>query len=111
MKRDTLSEPEEDEEMMLKRYCWLNPDLKKMVRLTVNSRYLVEGDRKEGVMKKFNTTAVCIPSKHYMVDLSDRVAEIKKKVDAGEYFTINYILQHSSNTMSMLISNHLSLQI
>ena len=37
-------------------------------------------------MKKFNTTAVCIPSKHYMVDLSDRVAEIKKMVDAGEYF-------------------------
>ena len=25
-------------------------------------------------MKKFNTTAVCIPSKHYMVDLSERVA-------------------------------------
>lgn len=34
-------------------------------------------------MKEFNTTAVCIPSKHYMVDLSERVAEIKKLVDAG----------------------------
>ena len=29
-------------------------------------------------MKQFNTTAVCIPSKHYMVDLSGRVREIKK---------------------------------
>ncbi len=24
-------------------------------------------------MKEFNTTAVCIPSKHYMVDLSGRM--------------------------------------
>ena len=29
-------------------------------------------------MKQFNTTAVCIPSKHYMVDLSGRVREIKQ---------------------------------
>ena len=37
-------------------------------------------------MKQFNTTAVCVPSKHYMVDLSERVKEIKKLVDAGKYF-------------------------
>lgn len=30
--------------------------------------------------KKFNTTAVCVPDKHYMVDLSERVKEIKKLV-------------------------------
>ena len=40
-------------------------------------------------MKVFNTTAVCIPEKHYMVDLSERVKEIKKLVDDGKYFTIN----------------------
>ena len=49
-------------------------------------------------MKKFNTTGVCIPSKHYMVDLSDRVAEIKKMVDAGEYFTINRARQYGKTT-------------
>ena len=49
-------------------------------------------------MKKFNTTAVCIPSKHYMVDLSDRVAEIRKMVDAGEYFTINRARQYGKTT-------------
>ena len=38
-------------------------------------------------MKEFNTTAVCIPSKHYMVDLSERVAEIKKLVDAALYLS------------------------
>ena len=49
-------------------------------------------------MKKFNTSAVCIPSKHYMVDLSERVAEIKKMVDAGEYFTINRARQYGKTT-------------
>ena len=37
-------------------------------------------------MKEFNTTAVCIPAKHYMVDISERVKAIKKMVDAGKYF-------------------------
>ena len=49
-------------------------------------------------VKKFNTTAVCIPSKHYMVDLSDRVKEIRKMVDAGEYFTINRARQYGKTT-------------
>ncbi len=49
-------------------------------------------------MKKFNTTALCIPSKHYMVDLSERVKEIKKLVDAGEYFTINRARQYGKTT-------------
>lgn len=49
-------------------------------------------------MKKFNTAAVCIPSKHYMVDLTDRVREIKKMVDAGEYLTINRARQYGKTT-------------
>ena len=49
-------------------------------------------------MRKFNTTAVCIPSKHYMVDLSERVAQIKKMVDAGEYFAINRARQYGKTT-------------
>ena len=49
-------------------------------------------------MKEFNTTAVCIPSKHYMVDLSERVKEIKKMVDAGKYFTINRARQYGKTT-------------
>ena len=49
-------------------------------------------------MKRFNTTAVCIPSKHYMVDLSERVKEIKKLVDAGKYFTINRARQYGKTT-------------
>ena len=49
-------------------------------------------------MKVFNTTAVCIPDKHYMVDLSERVKEIKKLVDAGKYFTINRARQYGKTT-------------
>lgn len=49
-------------------------------------------------MKVFNTTAVCIPSKHYMVDISENVSEIKKMVDAGKYFTINRARQYGKTT-------------
>ena len=49
-------------------------------------------------MKTFNTTAICIPSKHYMVDISERVAQIKKMVDAGKYFTINRARQYGKTT-------------
>ncbi|MBR1642133.1 MAG: AAA-like domain-containing protein, partial [Butyrivibrio sp.] len=49
-------------------------------------------------MKVFNTTAVCIPEKHYMVDLSERVKEIKELVDAGKYFTINRARQYGKTT-------------
>ena len=49
-------------------------------------------------MKEFNTTAVCIPSKHYMVDISEKVREIKKLVDAGRYFTINRARQYGKTT-------------
>ena len=49
-------------------------------------------------MKVFNTTAVCIPSKHYMVDLSKRIREIRKLVDTGKYFTINRARQYGKTT-------------
>ena len=49
-------------------------------------------------MKEFNTTAVCIPEKHYMVDLTERVKEIRKMVDAGKYFTINRARQYGKTT-------------
>ena len=49
-------------------------------------------------MKRFNTTAICIPSMHYMVDLSERVNEIRKMVEAGEYFTINRARQYGKTT-------------
>ena len=49
-------------------------------------------------MKVFNTAGVCIPARHYMVDLSERVQEIKKLVDGGKYFTINRARQYGKTT-------------
>jgi len=60
-------------------------------------------------MKKFNTTAVCIPSKHYMVDLSERVREIKRLVDDGKYFTINRARQYGKTTTITALTEYLKL--
>ena len=49
-------------------------------------------------MKVFNSTAVCVASEHYMVDLTERVKEIKKLVDAKKYFTINRARQYGKIT-------------
>ena len=55
-------------------------------------------------MKTFNTTAVCIPSKHYMVDITERVKEIKVLVDDGKYFTINRARQYGKTTTLAALS-------
>ena len=49
-------------------------------------------------MRVFNTTAICIPSKHYMVNISERVNEIRRFVDEGKYFTINRARQYGKTT-------------
>lgn len=49
-------------------------------------------------MKTFNTTAVCIPDKHYMVDISEMIEKIKELVNAGKYFTINRARQYGKTT-------------
>ena len=59
-------------------------------------------------MKSFNTTAVCIPSKHYMVDLSDRVKAIRRLVDEGKYFAINRARQYGKTTTLNLLRDYLA---
>ncbi len=49
--------------------------------------------------KRFNITGLCLPDRHYMVDISDRVAQIKKMVDDNEYFCINRGRQYGKTTM------------
>ena len=39
--------------------------------------------------KRFNSTGVCVSRKHYMVDISDKLEQIKKLIDNEFYFTIN----------------------
>ena len=59
-------------------------------------------------MKRFNTTGVCIPSKHYMVDLSERIQEIRKMVDDGKYFVINRARQYGKTTTLNLLGKALT---
>ena len=59
-------------------------------------------------MKRFNTAAVCLPSRHYMADVSGTVAEIKNMVDAGEYFAINRARQYGKTTTLIALKKALA---
>lgn len=49
-------------------------------------------------MKEFNITGVCVPGKHYMVDISNKLEQITALVDKGKYFTINRGRQYGKTT-------------
>jgi len=49
-------------------------------------------------MKKFNVTGTCIPEKHYMVDITNKLMQIKEMVDDEAYFTINRGRQYGKTT-------------
>ena len=57
--------------------------------------------------KEFNLTGLCIPEKHYMVDMSDRITQIIELVDRGKYFTINRPRQYGKTTTLYLLSKEL----
>ncbi len=52
----------------------------------------------EDMAKYFNTVAVCRPNQHYMVDISDKLEQIGRMIDAGWYFTINRARQYGKTT-------------
>ncbi|SDL04957.1 AAA-like domain-containing protein [Halanaerobium congolense] len=58
-------------------------------------------------MKEFNTTGVCIPEKHYMADVSKKIAAIEKMVEEGKYFTINKPRQFGKTTIIHLLKKRL----
>lgn len=71
------------------------------VRGIIKSRYIrAEAGKMEVICvpKVYNTTAVCIPKEHYMVNLDERLKKIKVFVDAGKYFTINRARQYGKTT-------------
>ena len=55
----------------------------------------------------FNTTGVCIPEKHYMVNINGRLQQIKVLVDEGKYFTIKELISVDTlKTMQLLGFNY-----
>ena len=49
-------------------------------------------------MRRFNVTGICVPDKHYMVDISEKIEQIFKLVENEDYFTINRGRQFGKTT-------------
>ncbi|WP_434296134.1 AAA family ATPase [Clostridium sporogenes] len=58
--------------------------------------------------KKFNVTGTCIPEKHYMVDISNKLDSILELVDNEEYFIINRPRQYGKTTTLYMLERHLN---
>lgn len=58
--------------------------------------------------KRFNTTGLCYPEEHYMVNMEESLEEAKELVDRGEYFVINRARQYGKTTMLHMLAEKLS---
>ncbi|MBR6242849.1 MAG: 9-O-acetyl-N-acetylneuraminate esterase, partial [Ruminococcus sp.] len=58
--------------------------------------------------KRFNTTGTCFPEMHYMVDITERLAAIKKMIDRGDYFVINRGRQYGKTTTLKALEKYLA---
>ncbi len=58
--------------------------------------------------KRFNVNGLCIPEEHYMVDISQRLTDIEKMVQRGEYFAINRGRQYGKTTTLSLLKKKLA---
>jgi len=55
------------------------------------------------VQKRFNTTGICIPKKHYMVNINNKLKLIEEMINNGYYFTITRPRQFGkTTTLNML---------
>jgi hypothetical protein len=57
--------------------------------------------------KEFNTTGVCIPERHYMVDTSRKLDVALELVQKGKYFAINRPRQYGKTTTLFLLEKRL----
>jgi predicted AAA+ superfamily ATPase len=47
----------------------------------------------------FNTTGTCIPARHFVADISGKVAQVMELIARGDYFTINRPRQYGKTTL------------
>jgi hypothetical protein len=59
-------------------------------------------------MKKFNVVGVCVPDKHYMVDITNKLDQIDDLIESGSYFTINKPRQYGKTTTMFLLEKRFS---
>jgi hypothetical protein len=62
------------------------------------------------MQKEFNITGICRPAKHYMADVSGKLAQVYKLVEKGAYFVINRPRQYGKTTMLYSIAAFLHAQ-
>ena len=61
-----------------------------------------------GGRRKFNITELCVPCKHYMVDISTKLDQIiEQYIKNEEYFTINRARQYGKTTLLELLYQRL----
>ena len=58
--------------------------------------------------KWFTTEGPCIPEKHYMVDLAEKLKKIKVMIDREFYFTINRGRQYGKTTIIKALKRYLA---
>jgi hypothetical protein len=55
--------------------------------------------------KVFNITGACIPSRHFMVDISEKISKIQGLIDNASYFIINRGRQYGKTTTLLSLLN------
>lgn len=58
-------------------------------------------------MKRFNDVGLCLPEKHYMVDMSAKLNKLLPLIEAGNYFVLNRPRQYGKTTLLHLIERQL----
>ena len=95
-------------------------ELKKMEKLyemeEMEKLYEMEEMEELKKLKEFNTEGLCVPDKHYMVNIEKKLFKIIKLVNRGKYFTINKARQFGKTTTLFLLnkkieSNYLVIRI
>ena len=57
--------------------------------------------------KKFNDTGLCVPDRHYMADISEKLDRIVRLIEDGQYFAINRPRQFGKTTILFLLAKRL----
>lgn len=77
-------------------------------RWMIPETFIAEKNKRNIPKRVFNTTGICDPAEHYMVDLTQRLFEVRRLVDEGKYFTINRARQFGKTTMLHALAESLS---
>ena len=48
--------------------------------------------------REFNITGLCVPQKHYMINLNSRLEQMRKMIEKGNYFAVNRARQYGKTT-------------